>query len=187
MTISDSAQGGAGLDVRRGMDRLQRYLDDQVRRPLTERRTAERLRELGPEWVTFEELRWPRRGFASADHIAVGPGGVFVIDVRHWTGRTTLRGGALRENGQSREEHVAGAAEAAPAVAELTGAYGGHVRSVLCLSEQTHIRGVSEGVLLCSIDTMVELLLSRPAVLTASEVLEAAGLLEEQLWAPKPL
>ena len=162
MATSDSAQGGARL-VRRGMDRLQRYLDGQVRRPLTERRTADRLRDLGPEWVTFGELRWPRRGFATADHIAVGPGGIYVIDVRHWAGRTTFHGGVLRENGQSREEHVAGAAAAAPAVAALMGPYGGRVRPVLCLSEQTHIRGFSDGVLLCSVDTIVELLRSRPA------------------------
>ena len=43
------------------------------------------------------------------------------------------------------------------------GPYAGRVRAVLCLSEQTHVRGVSEGVLLCSVDTMVELLLSWPA------------------------
>lgn len=170
--------------VRTGMARLQRYLDLQVRRPLTERRTARRLHELGPEWVVFEELRWPGRRFSNADHLAVGPGGIFVVDVRTWRGAATVRGGVLREDGQSREAQVRDASEAAAAVAALTPAYADHVRPALCLVGPTLVRGVADGVLLCSADTLVEMLMSRPCVLDAGSVLDAATDLEARLWAP---
>jgi hypothetical protein len=170
--------------VRNGIARLQQYLDAQVRRPLTERETASRLRELGPEWVVFEELRWPDRRFSNADHLAIGPGGIFVVDVRSWRGRATVRGGVLREDGHSREPQVRDAAEAATALAGLAAPYSAHVRPVLCLAGPTLVRGVTEGVLLCSADTLAEMLLSRPCVLDEGAVLDAATRLEERLWAP---
>lgn len=170
--------------VRTGLSRLQRYLDTQVRRPLVERHTASRLHELGPEWVVFEELRWPGRAFSNADHLAVGPGGIFVLDVRSWRGHASVRGGVLREDGQSREQQVTDARRAAEAVAALADEHDGHVRAVLCLAGPTLVRGVADGVLLCSVDTLVEMLLSRPCVLDAAQVLDAATRLEARLWAP---
>jgi hypothetical protein len=49
---------------------------------------------------------------------------IFVIDFKNWSGRVTANGGHLRQNGYSREWAVAGAADAALAVAELAGPYG---------------------------------------------------------------
>jgi len=52
-----------------------------------ERRTARHLRRLVRHgWVVFHDLAVPGSG-ANADHLAVGPGGVFLLDSKNWRGR----------------------------------------------------------------------------------------------------
>ena len=85
--------------------------------------TAEVLATLPPGWTSLHDVRWPGRRLANVDHVLIGPGGVFVIDSKNWTGRITVEGGHLRQNGYSREKAVAGAADAALAVAELISPY----------------------------------------------------------------
>ena len=74
---------------------------------------------------------WPGRRFANIDHVVVGPGGVFVIDSKNWSGDVRVVEGTLRQNGRSREKAVASAADASLAVAELVGPHADSVRSVL--------------------------------------------------------
>ena len=55
-----------------------------------ERRTARQLRPLLRRgWVVFHDLAIPRSG-ANADHLVIGPGGVFLIDSKNWRGRLLL-------------------------------------------------------------------------------------------------
>ena len=54
-----------------------------------ERRTARRLRRLGRAWRVFHDLAIPGSR-ANADHLLIGPAGVFLIDSKHYRGRLTL-------------------------------------------------------------------------------------------------
>jgi Nuclease-related domain len=55
-----------------------------------ERRTARQFRPLLQHgWVVFHDLAVPRSG-ANADHLAIGPGGMFLVDSKNWRGRLLL-------------------------------------------------------------------------------------------------
>ena len=54
-----------------------------------ERRTARRLGRLGRGWTVFHDLAIPGSR-ANADHLVIGPPGVFLIDSKHYRGRLTL-------------------------------------------------------------------------------------------------
>ena len=85
-----------------------------------ERRTAEVLTRLAAAgWVVLHDLHWPGRPLANLDHVAVGPGGVVVIDSKNWSGTVDVRDGTLRQNGYRRSQACDAAATAAAAVAAL--------------------------------------------------------------------
>ncbi len=54
-----------------------------------EQRTARRLRRLGRGWTVFHDLAIPGSR-ANADHLVIGPPGVFLIDTKCYRGRLTL-------------------------------------------------------------------------------------------------
>jgi hypothetical protein len=54
-----------------------------------ERLTARRLRRLGRGWTAFHDLAIPGSR-ANADHLVIGPPGVFLVDSKHYRGRLTL-------------------------------------------------------------------------------------------------
>jgi len=88
-------------------------------------------------WVALHDVHWPGRPQANLDHVAIGPGGVIVIDAKNWSGGVELRGGVLRQNGYSREREVDGVAQAAAAVtALLAPQHRASVRAVICLAAQ---------------------------------------------------
>jgi hypothetical protein len=180
VAAGDSARAEAER-VRKKIETLQRYLDAQERGALGERRTAEALEGLGDAWVQFHDLRWPGRRLANVDHVVVGPGGIFVIDSKNWSGALTMRDGVLRQNGYSREPAVAGVSDAALAVAELAGPYAGHVHPVLCFTGRPDFRGMVREVLVCSDDTVVELLTTREPVFSPEHVLDVATRLDAQM------
>jgi Nuclease-related domain len=51
-----------------------------------ERLTARRLRRLGRDWTVFHDLAIPGSR-ANADHLVIGPAGVFLVDSKHYRGR----------------------------------------------------------------------------------------------------
>jgi hypothetical protein len=57
---------------------------------LGERMTSGELCRLGPSWTVLNNLRLPTAdgSLREVDHIAVGPGGVFVLDSKLWPTRT---------------------------------------------------------------------------------------------------
>lgn len=57
----------------------------------------EPLRQFG--WIALHDVHWPGRPQANIDHVAIGPGGVVVIDAKNWTGTVALANGTLRQNG----------------------------------------------------------------------------------------
>ncbi|HET8985415.1 MAG TPA: nuclease-related domain-containing protein [Trueperaceae bacterium] len=122
-------------------------------------------------WTVFHDVRWPGRRYANVDHIVVGPPGVFVIDAKNWSGRVSIDGGVLRQNGRSRETAVSGAAEAGRAVAGLVPLLEQHlVHPLLCFVREDELSGWARDVRVCSTSNVVAVLTAHPAALPADEV-----------------
>ncbi|KRF17019.1 hypothetical protein ASG90_06700 [Nocardioides sp. Soil797] len=131
--------------------------------------TAEALDPLRAQgWVVRHDVAWPARPRANIDHIAIGAGGVFVIDSKNWSGEVVVRDGALLQNGRSRERTVEAAAEAARAVSDALG--GVPVTAVLCFNGDAALEGSARGVLVCSTGNVARLLTTRPPTLHADDV-----------------
>lgn len=133
-----------------------------------EEATAAALAALPAEdWTVFHDLRWPGRKFANVDHVVVGPGGVFVIDSKNWTGSISVTDNVLRQNGRVRETAVHGAAEAALAVSGLARSVTPlQVHPVICFVRDEPVTGWARDVMLCSTSNLVQMLTSREQVLT---------------------
>jgi len=103
-----------------------------------ERMVAETLDPLSHYgWTCLHDVHWPGRPIANIDHIAIGPGGVVVIDSKNWTGRVALQDGVLRQNGYRRDREAEGVAEATAAVtALLVPEHRSKVMGVICLAGQ---------------------------------------------------
>jgi hypothetical protein len=153
--------------------RLERQADHWERGSLGERAAGEVLTSLPEGWSALHDVRWPGRPRANIDHVVIGPGGVFVIDTKNWTGRITVSNGVLRQNGRSREQTVASAAEAGLAVASLAGPHLAHVHPVLCFVDQPQLGGWSRDVMVCSTGNLLDMLQTRPVVLTPDAVGDA--------------
>lgn len=136
--------------------------------------TAQALAALPPGWTLLHDLRWPGRRLANVDHVVIGPGGIFVIDSKNWTGRVSTGGGVLRQNGYSRERDVAGAADAALAVAERAGPYAPFVHGVICFASRTDVSAWCRGVAVCCTANLVAMLQGWPARLTPEQVADAS-------------
>ncbi|MGY4969001.1 UvrD-helicase domain-containing protein [Streptomyces nigrescens] len=71
-----------------------------------ERRVAAQLLMLTERgWRLLVDRRWPGTRAANVDMLLIGPGGVFVIDVKNWRAAPEASGGRLRAGGFSRDEH----------------------------------------------------------------------------------
>lgn len=70
-------------------------------------------------WTLLHDVRQPDRQLANIDHVAVGPGGVVVIDAKNWTGTVTTEGGVLRQNGYARTKETDAVGLQAASVAAL--------------------------------------------------------------------
>ena len=63
---------------------------------LGERRVAEALADLPPEWlVLHDRLLFPGLSESNLDHVLVGPAGVVLIDAKNWSGQLTEWEGGL--------------------------------------------------------------------------------------------
>ncbi|SOD63650.1 UvrD-like helicase C-terminal domain-containing protein [Streptomyces zhaozhouensis] len=58
-------------------------------------------------WRLLVDRKWPGTRAANVDMILVGPGGVFVLDVKNWRSAPEVAQGTLRAGGHNRDEHVA--------------------------------------------------------------------------------
>lgn len=163
----DSAREAARR-MRAKADRLAMAADLYERGAEGERATADALAALPSEqWTVFHDLRWPVRRYANVDHVVVGSPGVFVIDSKNWVGAVSVRDGVLRQDGRARAKAVAGAREAARAVARLTRAIEPRqVHPVLCLVQQESVTGWAGEVMVCSTDKVTTMLQTRQPVLS---------------------
>lgn len=134
---------------------------------------ARALEALPEEWVVLHDLPWPGRPRANLDHVVVGPGGVFVVDAKNWSGRVEVRGDVLLQNGRRREPTVASAAEAAIAVQRVV-PVPNLCMGVLCFVREEPLTGWARDVMVCSTANLVVMLASRPAVLEPADVRRCA-------------
>ncbi|MGY0060290.1 UvrD-helicase domain-containing protein [Streptomyces sp. LZ34] len=73
-----------------------------------ERRVAAQLLVLTERgWRLLVDRRWPGTRAANVDMLLIGPGGVFVLDVKNWRSAPEVSEGRLRAGGESRDEHAA--------------------------------------------------------------------------------
>jgi len=136
------------------------------------------------DWRVFHDVHWPGRRYANIDHVVVGPGGVFVIDSKAWSGEIEVAEGVLRQNGHRRERHVLAAVDAAAAVAELLpGLDPTTVKPVLCFDREQPVFGWSHEVMVCSTVNVATLLSSRPRVLAPMTLHATAETLAQSLRA----
>lgn len=71
-----------------------------------EQRVAAQLLMLAERgWRLLVDRRWPGTRAANVDMLLIGPGGVFVIDVKNWRAAPEASAGRLRAGGFSRDEH----------------------------------------------------------------------------------
>lgn len=161
-------------------ERLLRSAERYERGAAGEVETARQLDVLRAQgWVLFHDIRWPGRPKANIDHVAIGPGGVFVIDSKNWTGSVTVRDGVLWHQGRRREEAVAGAAEAALAITGVLGNL--PATPVLCFVRYEPLDGWAHDVAVCTTATLTAMLTSRPPVLHPTAVPRVAGQLSAWL------
>ena len=138
-----------------------------------ERLVAATLETLAPYgWTALHDLHWPGRRLANIDHIAIGPGGVVVIDAKNWSGHVAVESGTLRQNGYRRDREVEGAAEATQAVAALfQPQHRSSVHAVICLAGQDQTPTLCEpGVVVTGRLQLAQLLLSLPTHFTPYDV-----------------
>lgn len=155
--------------MREKSERLARAAEMWERGADGEDETARALAMLPPEYVVRHDLRWPGRPRANIDHVVVGPTGVFVVDSKNWSGAVTVRDGVLRQGGYSRESTVAGAAEAALAIARIVAPLPAPlVVPVLCFVRDEEVSGSARDVTLSSTATLVQTITDRPRVLGPS-------------------
>ncbi|WP_146846533.1 nuclease-related domain-containing protein [Cellulomonas terrae] len=88
-------------------------------------------------WAVLHDLHWPGRPKANLDHVALGPGGVILVDAKNWSGDVTIVDGRLRQNGYDRTPQVESVASAAADLsAELAPPHRSAVRGIVCLASQ---------------------------------------------------
>ncbi|WP_412739606.1 UvrD-helicase domain-containing protein [Krasilnikovia sp. MM14-A1259] len=72
-----------------------------------EQRVAAALLALtGAGWTLLVDRRWPGNAVANVDMILVGPGGVFVIDVKNWRPSPTVVDGQLHAGTENRQQEI---------------------------------------------------------------------------------
>lgn len=118
-----------------------------------ERRTGTSLQKL-PDFTVLHDRKIPGSK-ANIDHIAIGPGGVFVIETKNYVGKVTVRGDDLLVSGRKRtgiieqtwREAVAVQGVLAPELARL----GLDVIPILCIhgAELPWSRTTVQGVRVC--------------------------------------
>jgi hypothetical protein len=132
-----------------------------------ERTVRDVLSTLPVEWFVIHDLQWPGRRKANVDHVVVGPGGVFVVDTKNWSGDVAVRAGVLRQNGYSRATTVEGVRSATDAIAALVPSLDTEAFTpVICFAGEGRVEANLDGVLVCHADSLIELLTSRRPLLS---------------------
>jgi hypothetical protein len=140
------------------------------------------LRVLG--WLVLHDVAMPDRPEIAADHVVVGPSGVYVVHRAPWTGAVTFRDGDLIAGGVPRTAELDEVATATDAIRDRLGDR--PVAAILCLVHSEPVAGVAGGVAVCTTENILDLLTRQPAVLDTRTQQAVARALGEALTAAGP-
>jgi hypothetical protein len=117
-------------------------------------------------------------------HLAVGPGGVVLVEEKLWTGRVVVEDGVLRHNGYRCEDDVASLVEACGSIQALVPpAHRGAVAGVLYVTPRDMPPETTSGVYVVGRLHLASLLVNLPQRLTPMDVSDIARDLNRQLAA----
>jgi hypothetical protein len=148
--------------------------------------TTAALSTLGDAWCVSTGVGWPSRGDAVIDHVVVGPGGVFVIDSRHWAGSLEMREDGLRQNGRLRNDATNATTFAAFAVSDVLDLDVSEVHPVLCLVREGELTGWAGDVFVTTSQDLAAELTECPPVLGPDDVARIGGLVTTELPSVSP-
>jgi hypothetical protein len=135
--------------------------------------TADTLRAVETHgWTVLHDLHRPGRTRATIEHVAVGPGGVVVIETLRWDGEVQVVEATLRHRGYGRTPDVAAVADTAGAVtALLAPSHRRAVHAVVCLARQDlEPVAVCGGAVALGLAQLPAYLLALPPVLAPADV-----------------
>ena len=164
-------------------ERLERRAEVFDRGQAGELRVAQTLDLLLPAgYARLDDVRWPGTTKANIDHVVFGPGGMFVVDAKNWTGDVVVRAGVLRQNGYRRTRETDKVLRMTADLQAHLGASVGQCQPVLCLVGQPTTRPtLAEGVTVVGIGELGRWLFTRPEIWPASHVAALAA------WLPHVL
>jgi hypothetical protein len=143
-----------------------------------ERRTARQLNRLARHgWVVFHDLAVPDSR-ANADHLIIGPAGVFLADSKNWRGRLAFaHDGTLWYGSYPLTATLATIGFEAQAIADALAVPGVAVEPLLVVHGSTIPWGEQYlgGVAVLPADRLVATLLALPVLLTDQQVTQLAG------------
>jgi len=136
-------------------------------------------------WRVLHDVHWPGRPKANLDHVAIGPGGVVVIDTKNWSGSVSTSSGVLRCSGYRKTKESEAVAQMVAAVAALLEPqHGALVRGAVALVQQEQApTAVEAGTVVVGRGQLTEWLASSPPVLSAWDVDRITGYLAPALAA----
>ena len=180
---ASDATGGAVADA---LARAERDKRNWAAGAEGERRVAETLDTLGQYgWLALHDVHWPGRPLANLDHVAIGPGGVFIIDAKNWTGDVTLTDGVLRQNGYRRDRELEAVADATAAVTALVSPqHRSALTGMICLASQDQaVTWTTPGVRVVGRLQLASHLVGLPAKLSPYDVADLGRFLGSHLGA----
>lgn len=126
------------------------------------------LAELESDWQVLDNLQWADPCPHRADHVVVGPTGVFVIHANRWPGTLDIGPDTIRHNRRRHHEVLTDVASAAKAVrCLLEPVTSAPVHAMLCFARDAQIRGSVRSVHVSSTANLLSRLASFPVVLDA--------------------
>lgn len=126
-------------------------------------------------WLLLHDIRWPGRQKANIDHVAIGPGGVVVIDAKNWSGEVIISDGVLRCGGYSKSRECDSIAlQAADVAAMLRPEHRFGVRGVMALAAHGTEPTPAGPVIVMGREHLGPWLLGLPVRLTPFDVVDIA-------------
>ncbi|WP_432492780.1 nuclease-related domain-containing protein [Kineococcus auxinigenes] len=170
-------------ELRRELTRVEREQRNWEAGAEGERLVAEALAVLEADgWTVLHDVRWPGRQRANVDHVAIGPGGVVVVDSKNWTGVVSFRDDELRVGGRSMARELTGVAAATSAVTtHVPARHRRDVLGVLCLVQQHAPAREVGAVTVVSRDAVADLLRALPTALEPRQVTRVVDVLAREL------
>jgi hypothetical protein len=170
-------------EYRERAERLERRAEVFDQGQVGELRVAQALDLLLPAgYARLDDVHWPGTTKANLDHVVFGPGGMFVVDAKNWTGQVLVRAGILRQNGYRRTRETSKVLQMTADLQAHLGASVGQCQPVLCLVGQPTTRPVlAEGVTVVGVGELGRWLFTRPEIWPVSHVTALAA------WLPHVL